>query len=136
MRWFVTLVLGAAGGFLAARATMRSELDQLRRELAGGNGRPSVAPPPAEPAPEPPVQETLGEAAHEAVAEAGAPEHPGLDPTTVMLIAASVAAYLGKRAVVRRIKVAGHRAGDPWALSGRTTLQASHNIVQVHPHGR
>lgn len=136
MRWFVTLVLGAAGGYLAARATMRSELDQFRRELAAGKGRPSVAPPPPAPTPEPPVPEAVPESVPEAVAEAGAPEHPGLDPSTVMLIAASVAAFLGKRAVVRRIKVAGHRAGDPWALSGRTTLQASHNIVQIHPHSR
>ncbi len=49
-----------------------------------------------------------------------------------MLIAATVAAYLGKHAVVRRIKVAGHRTGDPWAVYGRATLQASHNLVQGH----
>jgi hypothetical protein len=49
-----------------------------------------------------------------------------------MLIGAAVAAYLGKHAVVRRIRVVGHRGGDPWALSGRATLQASHNVVQTH----
>ena len=56
----------------------------------------------------------------------------GIDPARVMLIGAAVAAYLGKHAVVRRIRVLGHRSGDPWALSGRATLQASHNVVQAH----
>lgn len=126
MRWFVTLLLGAAGGYLAARATMRSELDQFRREMEAGGGRSVTAPAPAPAAPPPPAPEPAGTAA-----EVPVPEAPGVTPETVMLIAASVAAFLGKHAVVRRIRVAGHRSGDPWALYGRTTVQASHNIVHA-----
>ena len=49
-RRFITLLLGAAGGYLAARATMRSELDQLRREMESRGGRSVSAPAPAAPA--------------------------------------------------------------------------------------
>lgn len=125
MRWFVTLILGAAGGFLAARATMQKELDEFRKEILARNGRVATAPPPEAPAPAPaPVAE----------APAAALEHPPVDEETAMIIAAAVAAYLGKRAAVRRIRVVGHGSGDPWAVSGRISLQASHNVVQTHPH--
>ncbi len=123
MRWFVTLLLGAAGGYLAARATTRSELDQFQRDLDTRERR-EVAPAPSRPAP--PLQPEV------VAAEPPSPDAPGIEPTKVMLIAASVAAFLGKHAVVRRIKVAGHRTGDPWAVYGRATLQASHNLVQTH----
>jgi len=118
MRWFVTLLLGAAGGYLASRLATRSELDEFQRDLQRRD-RSSAAPAPSHPAPLP-------------VSEPPSPEAPGIDPARVMLIAATVAAYLGKHAVVRRIKVAGHRTGDPWAVYGRATLQASHNLVQGH----
>ena len=123
MRWFLTLILGAAGGYLAARATTRSELDQFQRDLDSRERR-AVAPAPSRPAP-PPQPEAVA-------AEPAPPEAPGIDPIKVMLISASVAAFLGKHAVVRRIKVAGHGTGDPWAVYGRATLQASHNLVQTH----
>lgn len=131
MRWFMTLILGAAGGFLAARATMQKELDEFRKEILTRNGRGTTAPPPEAPAPAPaPVVE-----APQPVAEApAAPETPPVDEETAMIIAAAVAAYLGKRAAVRRIRVVGHGSGDPWAVSGRISLQASHNVVQTHPH--
>lgn len=147
MRWFMTLILGAAGGFLAARMTMQSELDEFRKEMLGRNGRGSVAPPPEAPAPQaapepsgaPAPAPAPASASAEAPAEASAsaaPERPPVDEATAMIIAAAVAAYLGKRAAVRRIRVLGHGSGDPWAVSGRISLQASHNVVQTHPHNR
>ncbi len=123
MRWFVTLLLGAAGGYLAARLATRTELDEFQRDLADRDRR-SAAPTPSPTAPL--------RASEMAVPQPPPPEAPGIDPAKVMLIAATVAAYLGKHAVVRRIKVAGHRTGDPWAVYGRATLQASHDLVQVH----
>ncbi|MGE3819414.1 MAG: hypothetical protein AB7I30_08265 [Isosphaeraceae bacterium] len=41
----------------------------------------------------------------------------------VVVIAAAVAAYLGKRARVRQIRLLGSHA---WGLQGRVTIQASH----------
>ncbi len=114
MRWLVTLLLGAVGGYLASRVATRSEIDEFQRELRSGAKPVPARQVPSVPQPEP------------------TPEAEGIDSTRIMLIGAAVAAYLGKHAVVRRIRVVGHRGGDPWALSGRATLQASHNVVQTH----
>jgi hypothetical protein len=114
MRWLVTLLLGAVGGYLASRVATRSELDEFQQELRSVEKSARDRHVPSGPQAEP------------------TPQAEGIDPTRVMLIGAAVAAYLGKHAVVRRIRVVGHRGGDPWALSGRATLQASHNVVQTH----
>lgn len=70
------------------------------------------------------------------VAEARARPTP-LPADTVVVIAAAVAAYLGKRATIRQIHVA---AGRAWAQQGRASVQASHNISHASrgghaPHG-
>lgn len=44
---------------------------------------------------------------------------------TLVVVAAAVAAYLGKRATIRQIHVATGRA---WAQQGRASVQASHYI--------
>ncbi|WP_169977398.1 hypothetical protein [Tautonia rosea] len=49
----------------------------------------------------------------------------------VFVIAAAVAAFLGKRAHVRQIRLLG---SDAWARQGRVTVQASHTLAI--PHGR
>jgi len=43
----------------------------------------------------------------------------------VLVISAAVAAFLGKRASIRQIRLAGE---TPWAMQGRATVQASHGI--------
>jgi methylmalonyl-CoA carboxyltransferase large subunit len=48
-----------------------------------------------------------------------------LPPDVVLAISAAVAAYLGKRAVIRQI----HFAEDsPWAQQGRAAVQTSHLV--------
>jgi methylmalonyl-CoA carboxyltransferase 12S subunit len=47
-------------------------------------------------------------------------------PTEIILaISAAVAAFLGKRASIRQIRLTGE---TPWAMQGRATVQASHGI--------
>jgi methylmalonyl-CoA carboxyltransferase 12S subunit len=95
-------------------------LDALRQEVGRLNERigkleaapalPAAAPPPA-PA-----------AAEAAVA--------GVDAETAMVIAAAVAAYLGKKPSIRQIRLLGSVA---WAQQGRVSIQASY-AVSANPH--
>jgi len=51
------------------------------------------------------------------------------DPTEIILvISAAVAAFLGKRASIRQIRLTGE---TPWAQQGRATIQASHDVEYV-----
>jgi methylmalonyl-CoA carboxyltransferase large subunit len=52
-----------------------------------------------------------------------APVAEGLSEELVLVISAAIAAYLGKKAPIRQIRVLG-TAG--WAQQGRITIQASH----------
>lgn len=45
----------------------------------------------------------------------------------VLAITAAVAAFLGKRATIRQIRLTG---STPWAMQGRATVQASHGLVR------
>ncbi|NLT57265.1 MAG: hypothetical protein GXX79_22425 [Actinomycetales bacterium] len=60
---------------------------------------------------------------------AGAAASPAALPAEVVLaISAAVAAYLGKRAVVKQIHFAGDTA---WAQQGRAAVQSSHFVHGV-----
>jgi methylmalonyl-CoA carboxyltransferase large subunit len=51
------------------------------------------------------------------------PAADGVSEETVLVIAAAIAAFLGKKAHVRQIRLLG---SDAWAQQGRATIQASH----------
>lgn len=71
------------------------------------------------------AKEAPGTDGHKAAAPAPAPE---LTPEIVLAISAAVAAFLGKRASIRQIRLTGE---TPWAQQGRATVQASHGIEYV-----
>jgi methylmalonyl-CoA carboxyltransferase large subunit len=54
-----------------------------------------------------------------------APEAEGLSEELVLVISAAVAAFLGKKAHIRQIRLLGSAA---WAQQGRATIQASHAL--------
>jgi methylmalonyl-CoA carboxyltransferase large subunit len=56
---------------------------------------------------------------------APAPAAEGLSEELVLVISAAVAAFLGKKAHVRQIRLLGSAA---WAQQGRATIQASHAL--------
>ncbi|HYT92965.1 MAG TPA: hypothetical protein VEL76_29880 [Gemmataceae bacterium] len=56
---------------------------------------------------------------------ATAPAADGLSEELILVIGAAVAAYLGKKAPIRQIRLLGS-AG--WAQQGRLTVQASHAL--------
>lgn len=52
----------------------------------------------------------------------------GIPGEIILAISAAVAAFLGKRASIRQIRLTGE---TPWAMQGRATVQASHGIEFV-----
>jgi methylmalonyl-CoA carboxyltransferase large subunit len=85
-------------------ARVADALEALRREVARLNQR---------------------VAALEAAARPPAPAAEGLSEELVLVIGAAVAAYLGKKAPVRQIRLL---RSDAWAQQGRATIQASHAL--------
>ena len=51
-----------------------------------------------------------------------------VSPEIILAISAAVAAFLGKRASIRQIRLSGE---TPWAMQGRATVQASHGAEYV-----
>ena len=56
---------------------------------------------------------------------AGLTQSGEADPDVVLAISAAVAAYLGKRATVRQVRL---RRGSSWSAQGRTVQQQSHFV--------
>jgi methylmalonyl-CoA carboxyltransferase large subunit len=69
------------------------------------------------------LEAASGKAPPAPVVSAPAPELAG--EALALVIGAAVAAFLGKRAHVRQIRLVGSAA---WAQQGRVTIQASHAI--------
>jgi methylmalonyl-CoA carboxyltransferase large subunit len=57
------------------------------------------------------------------------PEPEGLGEEQLLVISAAIAAYLGKRAHIRQVRLLGSGA---WAQQGRVTIQASHSLSIHH----
>jgi methylmalonyl-CoA carboxyltransferase large subunit len=112
-----------------------NELESLKSALAAILGRISslemaiqtqqaAAPAAAPAAPAPPPH---------AEPVAAAPEPEEVSEEVMLAISAAVAAYLGKRARIRAVRLA--RTGA-WAQQGRVFIQASHRISVQHHQNR
>jgi methylmalonyl-CoA carboxyltransferase 12S subunit len=102
---------GVAERLLARVAELEERIARLeaaRDAAVSGLVAPAIARPAAPPPPALPPQP----AAHEDVTE-----------ETLMVIAASVAAFLGERAHVRQVRLV---ASEAWAQQGRVSVMASH----------
>ena len=53
-----------------------------------------------------------------------------------VVIAAAVAAVLGRRARIRRIRAFDHKVSNRWARQGRVVVQSSHNPQAERGWGR
>jgi methylmalonyl-CoA carboxyltransferase large subunit len=60
-----------------------------------------------------------------AQAKAASPTAEGLSEEILLVISAAIAAYLGKKAPIRQIRLL---RSDAWAQQGRATIQASHAL--------
>jgi methylmalonyl-CoA carboxyltransferase large subunit len=90
------------GRIADALETLRQEVARLGQRVAVLEGRAGSAP-----ASPPPVAEELSE-------------------ELVLVLSAAIAAYLGKKAPIRAIRLLGSAA---WSHQGRATIQASHDRV-------
>lgn len=80
--------------------------------------------------PEPPVVATPAAKPQPEAAKptAKAPVKEGISEEIMLVIAAAVAAFVGKSARVRSARYV-HEGMSPWAQQGRVFVQASHNLV-------
>lgn len=85
---------------------LQRQIEALTSRLAQIEAAPAPASAPAAAAPAVAVQE-------------------GMSEETLLAIAAAVAAYLGKRAPIRQVRLVSSQA---WAQQGRAFIQASHRI--------
>ena len=75
----------------------------------------------------------VGEAA-KPVASAPSPvavakeEEERIEPEVLMVIAAAVAAFMGQKARIRRVRRSATPGMNPWAQQGRVSIQASHTV--------
>jgi hypothetical protein len=133
--------LGAAAGygigvawFRASQRKMKGELQQdfdariqkLEASLRQASAPIPAAPPTAVPAPPSSVP---------APAVASPPattRKEEVSPDTLLLIAAAVTAYLGKKVRIRstRMLQSPYEIVNPWAQQGRVFVQASHNLAR------
>ena len=136
-----TLALVAAGcivTYFAARAAFTKQLETLRAEMLGKvesakttatqmaaevekvvAAKPVAAPPVV--LPPVPVKPVVQEKAPEPISE-----------EVLLLIAAAVSAFLGKRARVRHARLVQPSETSSWAQQGRVFVQASHNLDVSH----
>jgi methylmalonyl-CoA carboxyltransferase 12S subunit len=104
--------------------SLSEELDALRTHLAALTAKiaemgGAEVSPPAAPAPVAPV--------------AAAPEPEEISEEILLALSAAVAAYLGKRAHIRTVRLLSSTA---WAQQGRVNIQASHRLNVPHHHNR
>jgi methylmalonyl-CoA carboxyltransferase large subunit len=55
-------------------------------------------------------------------------EEERIEPEVLMVIAAAVAAFMGKKARIRRVRRSATPGMNPWAQQGRVSIQASHTV--------
>lgn len=66
----------------------------------------------------------------QAAAPAPAPikKEEGISEEVLMVMAAAVAAFLGRKARIRRVRRLSEPGANPWSQQGRVSIQASHNV--------
>jgi hypothetical protein len=53
-----------------------------------------------------------------------------LTPKTLMVIAAAITEFLGKKVKIRSAKIVKPTVVNRWALQGRAMVQSSHNLTR------
>ncbi len=145
----VLLAIGWAVTYISARRMLSRTVADLRRELdervsslllsikaaeaqaleAGKTSATAAAPAQSPPKPESapvPQPSTSGAQSISAPTE----EHQEVSPEVLLVIAAAVTAFLGKKVKIRSAKMlqTPYEIVNPWVQQGRVVVQASHNL--------
>lgn len=82
----------------------------------------------------PPIVQTVATPPPVVAAGPTPAKRPEVTPEVMLVIAAAVTAFLGKKVRVRSAKILySHESFNPWSQQGRAVVQASHNVAQrVH----
>lgn len=96
-----------------ALAEMRAELGALSQRIAVLEADKKPAAEASAPKPKP------------APVAVSAPPAPAIPDDILLVISAAVAAFLGERPSIRQIRLISSQG---WALQGRASIQASHNL--------
>jgi methylmalonyl-CoA carboxyltransferase large subunit len=100
-------------------AAVDERLREMSARIAGLEARAAGAP--AKPA------EAVKPVPVAAPAPAPAKQNDEIPPEVLLVISAAIAAFLGKKARIRRVRRV--QAGmNPWSQQGRVNIQASHNV--------
>ena len=101
-------------------AALLAELNERLRDLDERvRGLEAKLSPKLAPAPAPAVA---------AVPVAAKQEEEQIEPEILMVIAAAVAAFMGHKAKIRRVRRSIAGGVNPWAQQGRVSIQASHSV--------
>ena len=142
--WLMALALIMMVGwgltYLAIMITQRRKLDSLLQEMRQMEQRLSAAIEAVRPQSVP--ESLLPKTAHVAQsapekqtsdpAKSTPPVTPEVTPEVLVVIAAAVTAFLGKKVRIRSAKLleTPYELFNPWAQQGRAIVQASHNLGQ------
>jgi hypothetical protein len=132
----LALVAGLIGGgfaatfFLSQRALKRT-IAELRRELDGRVGALEAKMQAASvPAPVQPIAQPATPVLTPVVKPVAAPREE-VTPETLLVLAAAVTAFLGKKVRIRSAKMLyAHESFNAWSQQGRVVVQAAHNLAQ------
>jgi hypothetical protein len=135
------MVVGYLATYLVIRRTLHRTIQQLRGEwaqefsslmIAARLERKDAASE-ITAAPAVPAQTTVA-APTPAVAPIAVIPHQEVPPEMVLVIAAAVTAFLGKKVRIRSARILySQESFNPWSQQGRAVVQASHNVAQrVH----
>ena len=122
-----------AGQVDSLRQALEAQMDELRvrqTELAEQlkavqRSVTALEPKKAEPVPPPPAKVEVPKA--EAKPQPQPPQVEGISEEIMLVIAAAVAAFVGKSARIRSARYV-NEGQSPWAQQGRVFIQASHNL--------
>ncbi len=133
------VILGWAATYIALRLTMRRKLESLRRQLRETQDRINGLERSIESSRGPNPMPQKPAAAIKANTPVAAPvnvptksEKEEVNAEMLVIIAAAITAYLGKKVRIRSAQLlqTPFELFNPWAQQGRVVIQASHNLTQ------
>ena len=127
----VLVVAGCGLSFVGMWLTLRQTVDAQKRSIDGQLSQLADAVKALEARlGEPAAAVVVAPAAPVAATAPTVPEKEEITPEMLVVIAAAVTAFLGKKVLIRSAKMLHSTSGiqNPWSQQGRALIQASHNL--------